>query len=370
MKMEWCEDTKTISIGDFKTGSFVKMNLVEWTNIVLNENGVDVLFKPTKEKYKSFTDKVGCTPSVLYKMFNKLQYKVYVVPYLEYVNKIGFRKSGVNCYMLEDIIKNKVLLDQAKADNLMNLIPFICHHSKSPAELKVMFGKHWKKIANNSLHKNKYLVKYGLEAGDYAEFPTTLLKHRTFLSESVGVFKHFTQHYKGRWKIAGGAYTVLQLYRDTERLADALGKAVNPTWSPRRLKEEHDKFSKEVNAKMYSKDVFSSLEKIKVKGLMHKSRIYATLLDNAFDIADEGTCMSHCVGGYSGDVARGTYLVYSIRDKDGLRLSTLGIIVYKHEDKASFMLNQNYGKYNAIVNCKEQVELVNDILTLLNNPSM
>lgn len=368
MKIEYNKETNTISIGKYSTNNYKPLTFKDWLYEVLCANECTFKVYPRKEYYKSATKVLQCTPSVMYKIFRKLQYKMYVVPYLEYVNKIGFNKGGVDSVMLEKIVKNKEILDQAKEDGLLNIIPFICHRSKNPAELKTMYGKHWKKIANNSLNKNKYLSSLGVRAGEYAEVPTTLLMQKRLCnSGSVELLKHLTLHYKGKWKGIGKNRNIVDTFLDTQRLADNLGKVVNPAWSPRRLKEEHDKFSKEVNAKKYSKDVFKSLEKIQVKELLHKSGICAVLLDNAFDIADEGTCMNHCVGLYAGDVARGIYLVYSIRDMQGNRLSTLGVIIYKDSNPlVSFVFNQHYGKCNSTVTSEDQIELVKNVILKLN----
>lgn len=373
MKIEYNKETNTITIGKYVVSKYKHLTFKDWLYEVLIENDCHAKVYPRKEYYKTATEVLQCTPSVMYKIFRKLQYKAYVVPYLEYVNKIGFRKNGVDYYTLEKIVKNKALLDQAKEDNLWNLIPFICQFSKSPAELKVMFGKHWKKIVNNSLNKNKYLALLGARAGAYCNVPTTLLKQQSLCRHnSLELMQYLTMHYKGKWSIISNDYKVLHLFCDTQLLADSLGKEVNPKWSPRRLKEEHDKFSKEVNAKKYSKGVFESLATIKVKSLVYKSGVSAVLLDNAFDIAEEGTCMNHCVGGYSGEVAKGNYLVYSIRDKDGLRISTLGIHIVKGsmEDKGSdqsrYVFSQHYGKYNSPVTDLEQIAIVESLLIQLN----
>lgn len=367
MKLNWCEESKTISIGAFKANGYTKYTLKSWLLIVLAENKHFVSTYHVREFYKEATTILQCTPSVLYKIFNKLQYKHFVVPYMDYASKIAFNKRGVDPAMLDKVVKNKVILDQAKEDGLMNLIPFVCQHGKNPSELKGMFGKHWKKIANNSLHKNKYLSKFGKNAGEYAEIPTTLLMQKRFSGASVFLMKHLALHYKGKWKDVGKSYTTVNTITDTERLADTLGKVVNPAWTPRRLKEEHDKLAKEVNARKYSKDVFVSVKNIKHKELEHQG-ISAILLDNAFDIAEEGTSMNHCVGMYGSNVARGTYLVYSIRDNEGSRLSTLGINIYKENNPLiRYVFNQHYGKCNATVTCEKQKYLVDHLIESLNN---
>lgn len=369
MQLNWSDESKTISIGNFKTNKYISHSLYDWTNCVLIANGYNFEGKRYEFKrfYKEAADFLKCTPSVLYKIFNKLQYKHFVVPYMDYASKLAFNKRGIDPVMLSKIVKNKDTLDQVKSDGLMNLIPFVCKHGKNPSELKEMFGKHWKKIANNSLHKNKYLSLFGVHAGKYAEVPTTLLMQRRLIQcASINLMKHLELHYKGAWKDIEKNHAVLHTFIDTERMADILGKKVNPAWTPRRLKEEHDKLVKEVNARKYSKDAFDSVKDIKHKEVKHRG-ICAILLDNAFDIAEEGTCMSHCVGMYGTDVNRGNYLVYSIRDEAGNRLSTLGIIIYNdNKSPTRFMSNQHYGKCNSTVTSEDQIELVESVILKLN----
>lgn len=361
MKITLCKEKQTISIGNFSIDKYTATAFKPWLHKVLLDNDCYASTYPRKAYYKTATEVLQCTPSVLYKHFMKLQYKVYIVPYLEYMNKIGFNKGGVNIAALDKIIKNKELLEQAKKDNLWNLIPFICHFSKSPAELKVIFGKDWRKIANNSLHRNKYLSVIGNTIVEYIDVPTTLIKQRRLTCHSANLLKHLELHYKGKWKDIGKNSSVIDLFVDTERLADNLSKLVNPAWTPRRLKEEHDKMSKEINAKKYSKEVFKSIENVQVKELQHKG-VHAVLLDNAFDIADEGTCMNHCVGLYSRAVATGDYLVYSVRDLSKNRLSTVGINIINGE----YIFNQHYGKCNLAVSCPEQTALVKELIIKLN----
>lgn len=373
MKLQWNEETRVISIGDFKTDKYISFTLKEWTSAVLRENKKILSTWPAKDFYKDATEFLECTPSVLYKIFNKLQYKHFVVPYLEYVNKIGFNKRGVDPITLSKIVKSKDLLDQVKEDNLINLIPFVCKYNKSPAELKVMFGKHWKKIANNSLHKNKYLLNYK-EAGEYAEFPTTLLMQRDLTRSSVNLMKHLTLYYKGKWRDISKNKEVIHLFRDTERLALSLDKAVNPSWTPRRLKEEHDRMTKEVNARMYPKENYEVIKGIQTTELTYQDLV-AVLIKSPYDLAEEGTSMGHCVASYDYQVKEGSYLVYSVRDKDMKRLSTIGVSIDKYGvniiypemyGKTIFSKHQHYGKYNSIVTCEKQKAIAEQLIVLLN----
>ena len=78
----------------------------------------------------------------------------------------------------------------------------------------------------------------------------------------------------------------------------------------------------------------------------------AILLDNALAIREEGEAMSHCVGSYSEDCRDGRFAVYSIRDKRGDRVSTLGLRL-----RPSIKLNQHYGRFNAPVRNPIALEL-------------
>lgn len=49
-------------------------------------------------------------------------------------------------------------------------------------------------------------------------------------------------------------------------------------------------------------------------------------LTSSKELSSEGWNMNHCVAHYDADCAKGMYQVFSIRDQDGTRIATLGLI--------------------------------------------
>lgn len=159
-------------------------------------------------------------------------------------------------------------------------------------------------------------------------------------------------------------------------MAEQLSLKVDPKWTPRRMKEEHDKMSQEINARRYPKTPYESMKDVAVKQLV-EGEYTAVLLESGFDIAEEGTHMGHCVGGYAENVKNGEYLVYSVR-KNGERSSTIGFSLDKtmklHLDpnkkdevvSMKYKFNQHYARFNRTVTCKVESSIPYKILELLN----
>lgn len=98
-------------------------------------------------------------------------------------------------------------------------------------------------------------------------------------------------------------------FKDTTKMAASLGKKVNCSWGLKRLKQEHDNFSKEI--------VNIILEFEEVKELVIR-RVYLDfsefsgfeILKTNHDLIYEGKVMSHCVGTYSSQVNTGSCAIY------------------------------------------------------------
>jgi hypothetical protein len=85
------------------------------------------------------------------------------------------------------------------------------------------------------------------------------------------------------------------------------------------------------------------------------------LLISEAEIKEEGLAMGHCVGLYAQSVKDKKYLVYSLRNPDGTRHSTLGFSVFHSRDSNdtslierkvnetidNITLGQHYGRYNS-----------------------
>ena len=374
MKIEWDETNNVIRVGKADFSQYTRWrNSAEWANKVLVGNDMvncrlNTYAVNRIEDNKRASEALGCSRSVLYNHFNKLQLKAFIVPIYDIVKKIGYSRKGFNVAIVNKTNKNKDKLQEAYNDKLYNILPIVAATGMSPKELKQEFKGAWKTISKNSLNKNKALSYAASKTNRFvalAHIPTTVLEN--FAGHDNQTIQYIANNFKGSWN-----KTLVQetrLFIDTQLMAERLGEVADPKWSVRRVKEEHDRMSKELTARKYSKDVFDSVKDIPVKFL--KSGEYtATMLDSAFLIADEGNAMGHCVASYSDSVREEHYLVYSVT-KNGERSSTIGINIkhgWKGKDNKEpyFILQQQYGRYNTYVTDEEEKNFAQTLVGLLN----
>lgn len=376
MLLEWDDTEKCIVMGKAKFSRYTNFKgRKAWINSVLSFN--EIVGLPTHPKWhnKSVSAVMGGSPAQLYRWFNQLQYKMFVVPYKDLLTKIAFRRGRIDGKRLELIKKHEPILRQAWADKQFNILPILMETGKTPKELKKELGKTWKVLCANSLNKNKAVAKSLKILGNgkviealrlLADKPTTVLD--VFGGDGKLVVEHVAAHYRGKWHKYDSK--IGRELRDTQMLAEQLDKPFDALWSPRRMKEEHDSMSKELAARRLSPAKLEILDKISVKRLEYEGYT-ATLLDSRALVAEEGNAMGHCVAAYAESVASGSYLVYSV-SKYGQRSSTLGIIVRdrKADDKTYFFLNQHYGRYNKHLEDKHEIEIASIILKQLNGENV
>jgi len=98
------------------------------------------------------------------------------------------------------------------------------------------------------------------------------------------------------------------LFYDSLKMAKIVDKKVNASWSDRRLKEEHDKWSKIINdvmfidcdRKMNINEVFEDFSKFSKYKIITTTR----------RLAEEGLTMNHCVGSYVSKIEAGRSAIY------------------------------------------------------------
>ena len=98
------------------------------------------------------------------------------------------------------------------------------------------------------------------------------------------------------------------LFYDSLKMAKIVDKKVNASWSDRRLKEEHDKWSKIINdvmfidcdRKMNITQVFEDFSKFSKYKIITTTR----------RLAEEGLTMNHCVGSYVSKIEAGRSAIY------------------------------------------------------------
>jgi hypothetical protein len=382
MKIEWDKEKNVITVGKAVFKNYTRFqNSAAFANFVLRQNDLPTHLnshgKNGKEDNKLTADALCCSRSVLFKHYNALQLKVFVAPVYDILKKVGYSRNGFSAEALRKIHTNKEKLQAVYNDGLYNILPIVCETGKSPQELKKELKNAWKTISKNSLNKNKYLARAikgyddpEIRLNQLKDIPSTVLKN--FHATRPEVQAYVAKNFKGLWSHPQRCAGDIRMYSDTTWLATQLGEDTSNihSWTPRRMKEEHDRMSKEINARKYSKDLFDSVKDISVK-CVELEGYKATLLDNAFAIAEEGTSMGHCVGLYADSVREGDYLVYSVT-KDGERSSTIGIVRQSGRNQATEQkyttcrLQQHYGKYNQAVTEETEKLICSYVIQKLN----
>lgn len=102
-----------------------------------------------------------------------------------------------------------------------------------------------------------------------------------------------------------GDYTI---FRDAVDMARQLGKTLNCSWGPKRLKVEHDKWAEEITLVLYEHDN----RKLKIKDVFSKFAEWSgyNMIETTKDLALEGLKMHHCVGTYGSRIDSGESGVY------------------------------------------------------------
>ena len=95
-------------------------------------------------------------------------------------------------------------------------------------------------------------------------------------------------------------------------------------------------------------------------------------------LQEEGCAMRHCVAGYDGDCHRGRSHIFSVRDAEGNRISTLELRPKQKTRKGKYWqyaIAQNRGVENAAVSaaCKkaseEFLKMLNDLFRVADSKS-
>ena len=305
---------------------------------------------------KAIGDILGCSINQFRKHLNGLLYKTFVAKYDNYFIKefcLNPIKKSIDVNKLNVLSKSYDKLVTTKCDGLEHILPYVFTFNKTPKELREIFGKGvWKKMCSFSKTRNK-LISNNLRPFcastviDVIDTPSTLLKQKFPLLFS----KYAAKNLKGAWGDKTKLEYFYPIFDDCVRMFQQEGLKFNMNWSITRVKEEHDKLVSIVNARKYSSDKFDWTVDFKHKEFTIGDYT-VKLLDNARDIADEGTCMKHCVGSYADQSRAGKYAVFSVL-KGEEKYSTIGFNLTNtlHGEKL-FHFQQHYKKYNAQVDCE------------------
>lgn len=143
------------------------------------------------------------------------------------------------------------------------------------------------------------------------------------------------------------------LFMDACKMAGTLGKKINCSWSVKRLKEEHDKWSKEIN------DVIMEFEPIIDLNVRQVYLDFATfsgykVLRTNHELISEGRIMRHCVGTYGNNVSGGHSAIYCL---DGHTLE-LNYKTQRYTDKERRL---SVGQLKGVGNAPAPTELTTEV---------
>jgi PcfJ-like protein len=278
--------------------------------------------------------------------FGAAMYNTFIKANLPYETHFAVRGFGLKWktyipQLVNEAVTYNYLVQQAVRDNTVNLLPLMLKKKMDTQQLKSLYGKGlWKKLANTSKSRMKYLALVIDHNPEWADIRTCIL-------DEVRGYAGWDDSEILAAKVAPKAGTYRRthhLIQDTQRMARQLGEEVNRKWSLKRWNEEHDRMTKEVTAKKYSSNDFAEV-------VVYEEGPYTfTLLTNQRDIAIEGTVMKHCVASYAMAAARGNYAVFKVEGKER---ATLGL--RKPTGMGSTMLgmglyfDQCYGQFNSMV---------------------
>jgi hypothetical protein len=211
-------------------------------------------------------------------------------------------------------------------------------------------------IAFNTIIKNKlYNLKKALQFEYKVPKPIAKLIH----SSEDHWLKHYFKYYlpyiknieslKPEWIETKGINSQIGLLRDTLKMAKILDKKVNCSWSLKRLRLEHDNFTKLINDIIF----IGSDRQMKIKPIYSKFQEHSKfqMINTTKEIALEGKKQNHCVGTYVSTVESGSCGIYRVNGFT-LELNT-------RYDKKSNKSLLTIGQLRGYANCNPPEELSN-----------
>lgn len=341
--------------------------------------------KHLKEEAKKFYEQHGILARDVVKVARGIVYNEVYKHFPEWY-KLCRTTSWTPVASRFEYMQSEELLQQCRKDGIANIIPIVAYFGKSPQELKKSLGeKEWKKLCKNSYSRNRLLFMKAngrITPVEWNAVPSTLLKGRTMFNPEVLSWLVRTQD-KTLKEIATGKdmQREANLYLDTHRMCVGAGETFNPSWSKRRMKEEHDRLSRLqqtlANQKRAQRDAeYAKLLTVDFREL-HKGLesitfdfgVVATPLVNMQQVQEEGSKMHHCVGSYADRCARGEYLVWHLTKGD--IETTLGIHAQYESyvvatSRSKYTVQQHYGFCNAAVEDQDLKKAAESIVKMLN----
>ena len=241
------------------------------------------------------------------------------------------------------------------------------------------FVKEYRSIHNISLNtfvnKKLFSLKKALTYQYKCPYPVAKkINESKVYSRAIDFVKYYTDYLSNIESLKSSWVNEhFDLFYDTLKLAKIVDKKVNASWSFRRLKEEHDKWSEIINNIMF----LDCSREIKIdpifEGFAEKSN--CSLIETTKDLAEEGLRMNHCVSSYISDIERGVCGIYNfkkhtieLRKKklEGVRVLYISqIVTYGNKKADEIVLKEvlvDINNFNTIKGVKTPVDKLNEIL--------
>ena len=220
--------------------------------------------------------------------------------------------------------------------------------------------------AFNTIIKNKlYNLKKALQFEYKVPKPVALILHN---SEDHWV-KTFTKYYlkyltnieslNPEWLESKGINSQISLFRDTVKMAKILDEKVNCSWSNKRLRQEHDNFTKKINDIIF----IGSDRQMKINNIYLDFAEHSgfEIIRTTKEIAYEGKKQNHCVGTYVNKVEHGNCGIYRINNHT-LELNTK----YDKSSRTSLLVIGQLRGYSNSNPPKELSNMVNEKVKTFN----
>lgn len=343
---------------------------------------------------KAWTDIIGCGPSKFIKALNALMYKKYVAPinqkHIRTFALTPFKKGtdSINRRVINILNKDKetkALLDLALEDNTYNIAPFILLKGMSTSQLKRYYGKGlWKHLCANSLSRNKLIADYATMQQDAIGSSMTCEKEKDTIKllnslpsallplakrsrySSLPYIKWAGDNMKGHWGQKHTISYIINIVRDTQRMAGQLDMPFSLTWGKKRMEETHHHYSSLLTQRTYGKEKFPYVGTFPdIVCSEEHGGWEAVLLSSPYELYMEGTKQRHCVASYASACMDNKYAVYSIR-QHGKQLneskihSTVGIDI-----RGEPYISQHFCACNGPVKEQAAIALASLVINML-----
>lgn len=376
IKVEPNFETNTICFGELKKSEYfpvVKRDLRKFVIWVLNPKDCEHL-KTNKEFFQFFTKKVGCTPSKTLKVWNQINWLMFIKPIEPFVKKIGMKGGKhpkINVETARLLFEKREIIFRAHKDKIDNIIPILLITKANPKVSKEYLGKGlWKSLCKNSFTRNLYIYHYIINHAPLAKEHLPFIKKLLYKSnlvpssflhtQNVNVINCTEQVIAYICKISKQRKIVskptevrclLDVFLDTQRMANQLQEPFNYDWTFEKLHQKHQEFITKINQRRSVENIFdeNDLPTFAIKELDDQNCI-AKLITNSSELSLEGKIMHHCVASYGRKIKAGHCIVYTIQNKkDPKKRSTASFSIYKRPDNEILRLDleQHYSYSNS-----------------------